>query len=504
MADILIKFFFNFLSFLFQILVRIFYPPSLPIAPPTEKSLQVTIDLSQPLAEISDKYLSFAIDTAEIVGGHRWHSSGSPIDLTQKKLLKLAAALSPAYLRVGGTDADRVIFDNVIKKKNTLTLTRQIWDNLNSFVYQTGLKLFFTIDAGPSVRDRHGQWQSENLESLLHYSKKRGYKIEAFEFGNEINAFWFFHGFYNRITVRQYIDDFKKFKRVVKKYFPYVKVGGPATIYWPRVGEAFSLVGPITSAFIKSGIDPDMFTWHYYPQQSKRCPIAFPKAKPGLLLNPQNLNDIGKWAMELTALKKHFNPQAEMWLGEVGHALCGGQPGISDTFESSLWWTDVLGLMATKGQSIVVRQDLIGAYYSLLDKQTLNPLPDFWASLLWKKLMGTQVLKVSTSADNPYIRTYAHHTNARSDYRQGAVTIVFINLQNKKNSIKLKNVNTVSAVIYQLTAKSLNEKSVLLNGTALVLIDDAVPVLKGQPIKIKNKNLDLVPLSITYLVFPYI
>lgn len=504
MTDIFTKFFFKFLSFFFQIFVRILYisPPS--ILPPTGKSLQVAIDLSQPLGEISDKYLSFAIDMAEIVGGHRWHSSGSPINLTQKKLIKLAAALSPAYLRVGGTDADRVVFDSVIQKKNTLILTSQTWDNLNNFAQKTGLKLFFTVNAGPSVRDRRGQWQSENLESLLRYSKKRGYKIEAFEFGNEINAFWFFHGFYNRITVRQYINDFKKLRRVVKKYFPYVKVGGPATIYWPRVGEAFSLVGPITSAFIKAETDIDMLTWHYYPQQSKRCSIAFPKAKPGLLLNPQNLNDIGKWAMELTALKKHFNPQAEMWLGEVGHALCGGQPGISDTFESSMWWTDVLGLMATKGQNIVVRQDLVGADYSLLDKQTLNPLPDFWASLLWKKLMGTQVLKVSTSADNPYIRTYAHRTNVRSNYRQGAVTIVFINLQNQKNSIKLKNVNTISAVIYQLTAKSLNEKSVLLNGTALVLIDDVIPVLKRQQIKIKNKNLDLVPLSITYLVCPHI
>ncbi len=504
MVDIFAQFFFNFLSFLFQIFVRIRYasPPS--IASPTGRSLQVAIDLSKVVAEVGDKYLSFSLDTAEILGGHRWGSSGAPIDLTQKKLIKLTTALSPAYLRVGGTDADRVIFDTIIQKKNTRVLTRQTWDNLNNFAHKTDLKLFFTVNAGPSVRDIHHQWQTENLESLLRYSKKRGYKIEAFEFGNEINAFWFFHGFTNRITVGQYIDDFKKFRILVKKYYPYTKVGGAATIYWPRVGEAFSFVGHMTSAFIKAGIDVDMFTWHYYPQQSSRCPISFPQAKHGLLLNPQNLNDIGTWAIKLASLKKHFNPHAELWLGEIGHALCGGQSGISDTFESSLWWTDMLGLMATKGQNIVVRQDLIGADYSLIDKKTLNPLPDFWASILWKKLMGAKVLKVSTSKDNPYIRTYAHYRSTRSDCQKGLITIVFINLQDKNNSIEFKNIITDKALIYQLSAKNLNEKSVFLNGKTLALVDDSVPDIKGKPIKIKNKRFNLVPFSITYLVFPHV
>ena len=79
---------------------------------------------------------------------------------------------------------------------------------------------------------------------------------------------------------------------------------------------------------------------------------------------------------------------------------------MSDTFASSFWWVDQLGLLAERGHSVMIRQTLVGSDYGLLDDETLAPLPDYWVSLLWKQRMGAEVLEVWT--DEPDVRLYAH------------------------------------------------------------------------------------------------
>lgn len=142
---LVIKFFFGFLSYLFQLFVRIVYPqPTTPPAP-TGKPLQVIIDFEKPLTEVSDKYLSFAVDTSKALGGYWWGSSGvieigkgkertNPLDFTNEKLIKLTTALAPAYLRIGGTEADNVIFDSTTEDDSIRVITKQRWDTINNFV----------------------------------------------------------------------------------------------------------------------------------------------------------------------------------------------------------------------------------------------------------------------------------------------------------------------------------------------------------------------------------
>lgn len=116
--------------------------------------------------------------------------------------------------------------------------------------------------------------------------------------------------------------------------------------------------------------------------------------------------------------------------------------------------------------------------------------------------MGTKVLQVHASEDNPYVRTYAHFTHKKSEYQADAITTVFINLQNKKNSIIFKNITTNGVTMYQLSAKNLKAKSILLNYKPLILDGNKIPVLKGISVEVKNNSINLAPLSITYLVFP--
>ncbi|MCL4354786.1 hypothetical protein M1349_04975 [Patescibacteria group bacterium] len=511
----LVKIFFNFLSSIFQLIFFILFPQKTTESTPTGKPLRIAIDVKSPLYEISDKYLSFAVDTSKALGGYWWGSSGVieigkgkektiPLDFTNEKLITFANALSPAYFRVGGTEADNVLFDLETKEDHVLHLTKQKWNTINNFVSKAKLDLFYTVNASPLVRDPDKSWNNKNFERLLQYSKKKGYEIAAFELGNELNAYWFFHGFFSRVTPKQYIKDFLVFRTVAKKYYPNTLVGGSASLYWPRIGEALSFVGSFLPTFIKNiAEDADMFTWHYYPQQSRRSPLTFPKAKSGLLLQPRYLNDIIKWAKKLTRVKNTSNSNSEMWIGEIGHAMCGGQSGISDTFESSLWWTDVLGSMAANDQKVVVRQDLVGSDYSLLDEETLNPRPDFWVSLLWKKLMGTNVFGVRISTDNDYIRVYAHSVNQKLGYSQDSITIVCINLQNKKNELYINDLCVKKALVYELTAEKLDSKSVMLNGERLIVGNTGIPSLEGKEMRTTNNLFKLAPLSITFLVFPH-
>ena len=100
-----------------------------------------------------------------------------------------------------------------------------------------------------------------------------------------------------------------------------------------------------------------------------------------------------------------------VWLGETGSAQVGGQPGVCGCWAASLWWLDQLGLLARLGHSVQCRQTLTGSDYGLLDETTLDPRPDFWASVLWKRLMGVAVFEVSaaTSAEAPKtLRLYCH------------------------------------------------------------------------------------------------
>ncbi|MDE2588777.1 MAG: glycoside hydrolase, partial [Patescibacteria group bacterium] len=151
---------------------------------------EITIDFTRPLFTLDDKYLSFAIDGSLAFGGHWWSPSGSvewgmgknkvlPLDVQNKKLIKLTAALAPAYLRIGGTEADKLIFNEPSSKDNTHQLTPSMWDKMNEFINKTGMKMFFTANAGPLVRNKQHEWQGSNFEKLLVYSKEKKYALDA-------------------------------------------------------------------------------------------------------------------------------------------------------------------------------------------------------------------------------------------------------------------------------------------------------------------------------------
>lgn len=431
------------------------------------------------LAELHEPLLGFAIDTSQVVGGHWWSKEGyvevgrgtrrtTDFDFDRPKLQHLARALAPARLRVGGTEADHVYYAenarSTVPDGYELVFTRDHWNALVDFVDDVDYSLLFTVNAGPGPRDDDGAWQPDNATELLSFPTEQFGANVIWELGNEVNAYWFIHGPSHRVSGAQYARDFRRFRSLVKGRFKTAKVAGPAGFLWPVMGEPFEGLTGIFEDFLRAGgSEADIVTWHYYPQQSRRCPMATRRASPTTLLNPEFLDETNRWADHLDSLVAKYAPHAELWLGESGNAQCGGEPGVSDRFASSLWYLDQMGMMARRGQPMI-RQTLVGSHYGLMDPTTLKPWPDYWAALAYRRLVGGRVLDLTRRAKNPYLRSYAACTARDAGHPPGSVTLLLINLHPSEPArFSLE----APAVSYRFAAASLTSAHVFLNGQRL-------------------------------------
>ncbi len=75
----------------------------------------------------------------------------------------------------------------------------------------------------------------------------------------------------------------------------------------------------------------------------------------------------------------------------------------------------------------------------MTDCSTGEPLPDYWIALLWNKVMGKRVLSVFSNDGKSEgdIRTYAHCTPERANYKAGAVSFLVMNLAENEASVEL-------------------------------------------------------------------
>src|SRR5262249_16610775 len=115
---------------------------------------------------------------------------------------------------------------------------------------------------------------------------------------------------------------------------------------------------------------------------------------------------------------------------------------------------------------VVVRQSLTGASYGLLDEPSLEPRPDYYTSVLWKRLMGTRVLDVMRPT-NPNVRAYAH---CAAGDTPGAVAVGLINLTPAPVRVGLDLDGEKD--VWTLDATSLDSPDVRLNGAPLAVNDD--------------------------------
>jgi heparanase 1 len=486
-------------------------------APSAERGLTVEV-ADEPRARVDERFLSVAIDSSQIVGGHWWSPDGSveaigrrriaPVDLGAVRLRRLARELAPAYLRIGGTEADKIYYGvgdgDTLEAPSPfeLVLTRAEWASLTDFARDANLDLFLTINAGPSSRDARGRWTVANAERLLRHARDRGDDISVLELGNEINGYWFTYGVSQQAEGAAVAADLRELRTLARRYMPRAKIVGPAEFYWPRVGSPLASRTHVLAGLLEAGgaDSLDALTWHYYPQQSRRCPIATRRASLAGTLEPAFLDEVSRWAEDVEKRRDQSASGLAVWLGETGGAQCGGEPGVSDRFASSLWWVDQLGVLAARGQPVVVRQTLLGSNYGLIDDATLEPRPDYFASVLFKRLMGRTVLGLRrVGGGDPYVRVYAHCTAEALGNRPGSVTLLAINLhQDGWAQLQWPRGAGGSVDLYQVTAPSIDATEALLNGERMAMSAERTSL--EPSVRAFDGMIALPPASYSFLV----
>lgn len=79
----------------------------------------------------------------------------------------------------------------------------------------------------------------------------------------------------------------------------------------------------------------------------------------------------------------------------------------------------------------------MGGSYSLIHYTSFKPLPDYWASVLHKRLMGTAVLDVRNSLQmGRSVRTWASCAHKNAGAPRGAVTLLILNTRSTVASVK--------------------------------------------------------------------
>lgn len=465
------------------------------------------------IGEVDERYQSFNVEMCEVIGGDFWipyHLLDSvrknsdrtgidalkwkipPIDLYGEKIRMLASALGPAYIRVSGTWANAIYFQDSDEPELASPpegyqniLTREQWKGVIDFCKAVNAKLVTSFSICDGMRDEKGNWTPVQVESLLNYTRSVGGRISAAALFNEPSHAS--HGDapegYNETNFAQ---DFAAFKNFVSQAAPDMKILGPGS-----TGEGGILpAGMSLSSEKMLSAEPkpefDVFSYHYYGNVSRRCMGG---QTPENALSESWLAKTEAGFKYYEGLRDKYSPGIPIWLTETAETACGGNPWAA-TYMDSFRYLVQLGRLAKKGVQVVMHNTLARSEYALLDHDTHNPRPNYWAALLWNRLMGPLVYDAGITGDE--VDVFAHSLKNSS---QG-MAVLIINPHDYATS----GIIPVPAEQYMLTSDMLQTKRIQLNGKELKLTANGqLPFIRGA--EIKAGELQIPAHSITFLAF---
>ena len=479
---------------------------------------------------IDERFQSYNIEMVEVTGGRFWKPYASqsadtttaananqpvgmdpslyeyrpPIDLTNARLRKLAAALGPAYLRVSGTWANSTYFQDSDGQPPATppegfkgVLTRAQWKGVVDFSNAVNAPIVTSFAFSAGTRDASGIWTPAQADKVLAFTQSNGGRIAAAEFMNE-PTFAAIGGAPAGYDAKAYARDLAVFRAFLKAKSPGTILLGPG-----GVGEG-SILAPvsmktISSADILAAVGPqaatgpvfDAISYHSYGAISSRCavgPAAAAGIKPEAALSEEWFSRSEKIVGFYAALRDKYEPGKPLWNTETAEAACGGDR-FASTFLDSFRYLNQLGILARRGVQVHMHNTLAASDYGLLDEKTYEPRPNYWAALLWHRFMGDTVLDPGPSSAAG-LHVYAHCLRNQP----GGVALLAINA----NSDGAAHFTLASASDrYTLAAHQLQDSKVQLNGTTLDLgPGDALPQFKS--VSTPSGSVDLAPASITF------
>ncbi|MBO5280839.1 MAG: beta-glucuronidase [Clostridia bacterium] len=485
-----------------------------------------------PLREIDERLVSYNVEMTEVTGGTFWKAyteaqiDGTeefplikdwtdmgklqqwyePIDTKNPRLIKLAKELGPAWIRVSGTWANKTYYDfdgkcgGKVPEGFQNLLTKEQWLNLLDFVRAVGGKLLVSIANCPGIHSADEPMPFEQADLLFRTSKEYGVPISAAEFTNEPNLIAL-SGLPKGYTPEDHARDHDLFGAWLKENYPECLFVGPCT-----VGDIdmFGMGNDGAGGGMAAGFQMvtteellgeykskmDVFSYHYYNGVSERGAAMGGHWPYEAILSERYLGIAGHCARQYTAKRDKYVPGGQMWVTESGDAGCGGNTWAS-TYADVPRTLNELGDFSTVTSGIIFHNTLASSDYGYLKHGTFEPRPNYFAVLLWNRLMGKTCYDTSIeNAEGAHV--YCH---SRKDGKDGYAYLVINNSRTDTTTVKF----TGSAEAYVLSGKNgLRSRTMCLNGSELVLgANDELPELAGKAVK---ESIDLTPGECAFIV----
>ncbi len=507
------------------------------------ETIRLNPDALTPLREVNPRLMSYNVEFAEVTGGTFWkaytpeqvagreefHVEPSsegiaamykdlmqvypPIDLYNEKLRSLAKELGPVWVRVSGTWATKTYYDfdgstnGKVPEGYLNVLTKEQWIGVLDFVKAIGAKLIVSVANCPGLHSAEEPWHPGEAEKLFSLSKEYGVPIDAAEFTNEPNMMED-TGFPKGYTPAHYRRDQDLFFKWLRENYPDCICVGPSTTGGDNIsfgkGGSDAKGGGIEQIasnvcdcadLLDGTTEPlDVFSYHYYNGVSERLASVMPNAHwlAKDAVTEAYLDTAMKFTRTYLPLRDKYCPGAEIWVTESGDAGGGGDTWAS-TYLDVFRTLNELGGFAALTNGVIFHNTLASSDYGFLAREVFDPRPNYFAVLLWNRLMGSLVY----DAKEP-VREGAHvYVHSRKDGKEGAVYLIINNSLTESTKVELPK----DAQRYTLAGEKGNVRATVmtLNDKPLVLgennvLPEMTPVAQGAG------TLELAPGTCTFLV----
>ena len=479
----------------------------------------------QPIRSINPRLVSYNVEMTEVTGGTFWkaYTEGQiagteefpkleggfqnhtamaglmqyypPIDTTNEKLISLAKELGSVWVRVSGTWATKTYYDfdgstgGKAPEGYQSVLTREQWSNILSFVKAVDGKLLVSASNCQGDHKEGGPLDLSQIKKLFALTDELGGSIDAFEFMNEPNMLQI-SGAPLGYTFEDYVRDQDIANAWVRENYPHCLIVGPCNTGMVDNGNTNEQVekmgsglgnmmtmGTVHDLMKGHQVKMDVYSYHYYNGVSERLASMMPNAHwpAEMAHSDQYLAVAPGMAMMNAPARDLYVPGGEMWVTESGDAGGGGDTWAS-TYLDVLRTLNELGSFCTITDGVIFHNTLASSDYGFLQHGSFDPRPNYFAVLLWNRLMGNTCYRVD-APQSEGAHVYAH---SRKDGKDGYCYLVINNSLTEETTLAIPD-----ATVYSLSGNgNMRSKVMYLNGKPLTLGENnSLPSLEGEQTK---------------------
>lgn len=491
------------------------------------KHLKLDLAALQQVRKMNPRLMSYNVEMTEVTGGTFWkaYTEGQiagtedfpkieggfsnhtamaglmqyypPIDTTNEKLIALAKEFGPVWIRVSGTWATKTYYDfdgktgGIPPKGYQSVLTRDQWANIINFVKAVDGKLLVSVSNCAGDHDENnGPISLTQITKLFNLTTELGGTIDALEFMNEPNMLQV-SGAPVGYDFNDYIRDQDIINGWVRENYPETLIVGPCNTGMvdedkgdSRLKEMGSGLGNMmrmgTAHDLLRGhqVKMDVYSYHYYNGISERLASIMPSGHwPAEMAHTDAYLQVapGSCYMNIPA-RDQYMPGAEMWVTESGDAGGGGDTWAS-TYLDVIRTLNELGSFSMLTNGVIFHNTLASSDYGFLQHGTFDPRPNYFAVLLWTRLMGDTVY----ACGNPNVEGAHLYCHSRKDGKEGYAYLLINNSLTDETTLELPK----AAKLYELGGNgNMRNKVMYLNDKPLTLGENnELPCLCGKDVE---------------------